>query len=88
MYRVLVSSTFQNEYGHLDPESQSRIRNALEQLAEDPFTSRTHADIKALKDTEPKKYRLRIGRFRIIYAVVEKDIRVIELFSRGREYRL
>ena len=32
MYRVLVSSTFQKEYVHLDPESQSRIRNALEQL--------------------------------------------------------
>lgn len=88
MYRVLVSSTFQKEYGHLDPESQSRIRNALEQLAEDPFTSRTHVDINALKDTEPKKYRLRIGQFRVVYAVFENEIRVIELFSRKRGYRL
>lgn len=88
MYHVLVASTFQKEYVHLDPESQSRIRNALEQLAEDPFTPRTHADIKALKDTEPKKYRLRIGQFRVVYAVFENEIRVIELFSRKRGYRL
>ena len=87
MYRVLVSSTFQKEYGHLEPESQSRIRNALEQLAEDPFTSRTHTDMKALNDTEPEKYRLIIGRFRVVYAVFENEIRVIELFSRKRGYR-
>lgn len=88
MYRVLVSSTFHKEYHSLDPESQTRIRNTLERLAKDPFTSRTHADIKVLRDTDPKKYRLRIGRFRVVYAVAENDVRVIELFSRERGYRL
>jgi len=88
MFRVQVSSTFEKEYHSLDPESQTRIKNALERLAKDPFTPRTHADIKLLKDTDPKKYRLRIGRFRVVYAVVENDVRVIELFSRERGYRL
>ena len=44
--------------------------------------------MKALKDTEPKKYRMRIGQFRVVYAVFENEIRVIELFSRKRGYRL
>jgi mRNA-degrading endonuclease RelE of RelBE toxin-antitoxin system len=55
MYQVRVSSTFQKEYHSLDPESQTHIKTALERLAKDPSTPRTHTDIKLLKDTDPEK---------------------------------
>jgi mRNA interferase RelE/StbE len=88
MYRVLVSSTFQKEYRKLNPEIKIRVKKALEQLSEDPFTPRTHADIKPLKDTNPPKYRVRIGDYRVVYAVIENDVKVLEIFFRGREYRM
>ncbi|MDD1709712.1 MAG: type II toxin-antitoxin system RelE/ParE family toxin [Methanoregulaceae archaeon] len=88
MCRILVSSTFRKEFLAIDTDSQRRIRQALEMLGDDPFTSRSQVDIKPLKDTDPKKYRLSIGTFRIVYTEIENEVRVIEVFSRNRGYRL
>lgn len=88
MYSILVSATFRREFLAIDPESQRRIRQALVLLGEDPFTSRPRVDIRPLQDTDPKKYRLRIEKFRIVYTVTEREVWVIEIFSRNRGYRL
>jgi len=53
-------------------EEQQRVRQGLTALGEDPFTPRSGADIKPIQQTVPKKYRLRIGEFRIIYSI-EKE---------------
>ena len=87
MYKVLVSRTFQRQFRNLPEKIQSRIRNGLKELESDPFRPRPNADIKALKDTNPQKYRLRIGNYRIIYTVEDDTVKVIEVFIRGRGYR-
>jgi mRNA-degrading endonuclease RelE of RelBE toxin-antitoxin system len=84
MYRILVSGTFQSQFGSFSHEEQIRIRNGLPVLAEDPYTPRSGADIKPLQQTVPKKYRLRIGDFRIIYAIQDNDVKIIETFRRGQ----
>jgi len=87
-YTILVSKTFQKQFHSLENNVQERIISALKTLEDDPFHSRSGTDMKKLSHTEPTKYRLRVGNYRIIYTVEEKTIKVIEVFKREREYRL
>ncbi len=87
-YTILVSKTFQKQSHSLENNVQERIISALKTLEDDPFHSRSGTDIKKLSHTEPTKYRLRVGNYRIIYTVEEKIIKVIEVFKRERGYRL
>jgi mRNA interferase RelE/StbE len=86
MYSVLVSRTFEKQFHAIEEDARSRIRKALEGLSSDPFTPRPGMDIKALTATSPKKHRLRVGNYRIVYAVEDKTVRVIEVFIRGKGY--
>ena len=87
-YTILVSKTFQKQFHSSENNVQERIISALKTLEDDPFHSRSGTDIKKLSHTEPTKYRLRVGNYRIIYTVEEKTIKVIEVFKRERGYRL
>jgi mRNA interferase RelE/StbE len=84
-YTILVSRTFQKQFHSLENNVQERIASALKTLKDDPFRPRG-ADIKKLSRTEPTKYRLRVGNYRIIYAVEHKTVKVIEVFKREKGY--
>lgn len=86
-YTILVSRTFQKQFHSLENNVQVRIKSALKTLEGDPFHSRSGTDIKKLSHTEPAKYRLRVGNYRIIYAVEHKTVKVIEVFKRGKGYK-
>ena len=66
-YKIFVSRAFQKKFYKIQKNIQKSIRIILKELEEDPFNSRANCDIKLLKDTKPKKYRLRIGDYRVIY---------------------
>jgi mRNA-degrading endonuclease RelE of RelBE toxin-antitoxin system len=83
---VLVSKTFQKDFYRLSVETQKQIRNALLELQNDPHTCRPHCDISILKDTKPRKYRLRVDNYRIIYCIQKNDVRVIYLIKREVGY--
>jgi len=63
------------------------VNKALVELEDDPFKSRSGADIKALKNTKPQKHRNRVGDYRIVYLVDKNMMKVIGIFQRGRGYR-
>ncbi len=86
VYTVLVSGTFQKSFRKLPKNMQDKIRKHLQELKEDPVTSRPHCDLKVLQDTDPKKHRLRIGDYRIIYSIDNKRVNVIELIKREVGY--
>ncbi|MBI4393813.1 MAG: type II toxin-antitoxin system RelE/ParE family toxin [Euryarchaeota archaeon] len=65
---------------------QRNIRKALVQLADDPLTSRPGVDVKRLQATKPPKNRLRAGRYRVVYVVAGKEVRVLEVFAREKGY--
>jgi len=88
MYRILISKTFQKQFHSLSIEEQQRIRHGLTTLGEDPYTPRSGADIKPIQQTIPKKYRLRIGEFRIIYTIEKDNVMIIEVFRREQGYSL
>ena len=86
MYHVTVSETFQKQYSNVDKKLQKRIKEKLQNLKSDPFSSRSGADILPVKGTNPQKYRVRVGDYRIIYCVEKDTIKVIEMFPRGKGY--
>nr|NNM91629.1 type II toxin-antitoxin system RelE/ParE family toxin [Bacilli bacterium] len=65
-------------------QTRQRLRNALIQLAEDPFTN---PNVKRLKGTD-SMLRLRVGDFRIVFSIEEQKllILVIAIGSRGDVY--
>lgn len=87
MHTVFVSATFQKQFKALQNDLQKRIKSALKKLEENPFQPRPNADIIALTGTTPQKHRLRIGDYRIIYLIEGENVKVIEVFRRGRGYR-
>ena len=87
MRAVLASRTFEKQFRKLQRGEQDRLRKAWRALAEDPHTPRVGADIRPLQGTEPPKYRIRVGEWRIIYVVEDEEVKMIDLFRRGRGYR-
>lgn len=85
-YTVLVSRTFQRDFQQLPTDLQKQIRNSLKEIQNDPYTSRSRCDIKQLKDTKPKKYRLRVGEYRIIYLIEKNEVKVVTLLKREVGY--
>ncbi|MEF8836112.1 MAG: type II toxin-antitoxin system RelE/ParE family toxin [Candidatus Thermoplasmatota archaeon] len=88
-YQILISTTFQKQLERLDDQLKKRVKDSLEELEEGPYEPRSGADIKKLSGTDPTKYRLRIGDYRVIYTVDESDkaVKVIEGLKRGKGYR-
>jgi len=85
-YKVFVSRTFQKKIYLYQKSIQNSLRKTLKELEKDPYKSRPNCDIKILKDTRPKKRRLRFGNYRIIYVVENKEIKIIDLFKREAGY--
>jgi len=87
MFRVTLSETAARQLRKLPIGTRARIVKGLRVLGEDPFRPRPKADIRVIEGTSPRKYRIRIGDYRAIYAVVEREVKVVEIFVRGRGYR-
>ena len=83
---MLVSKTFQRKFQQLQKNFQNQIRKSLKELQNGPITSRSNCDIKSLTDTRPKKYRLRVGNYRVIYIIENKEVKVIDLIKREVGY--
>ncbi|MFQ5552317.1 MAG: type II toxin-antitoxin system RelE/ParE family toxin [Thermoplasmata archaeon] len=86
-FRILISETARKYLEDLSSGDRERIIQRLRVLEEQPHRRRSGADIKQLVGTSPPKYRLRIGPFRAVYSIVEQEVRIIDIFRRGRGYR-
>jgi len=86
-FRVTLSETTARQLRKLPSDQRNRIVRGLRVLEEDPFRPRPKADIRPIEGTDPKKYRIRIGEYRAVYAVIGRDVKILEVFTRGRGYR-
>jgi mRNA interferase RelE/StbE len=87
-YKILVSLTAVKQLRALDTRLKNRVKKALASLAEDPFLNRSGVDIKQLHGSEnPVLYRLRVGDYRAIYAVVGKQVKITEILHRRKAYK-
>jgi mRNA interferase RelE/StbE len=76
-YRPAVESALER----MDPSIRSRLREALERYA-----STGHGDVRPLHGEFRGLYRLRVGKWRVIFALEGELIRVISIDNRGQAY--
>jgi len=86
MYEVVLSERAESYYRKLPSDIQRRINKAIDTLEVNPLTG---SNIKKLTGTLKGLYRYRLGRLRIIYQVVESELKVlvIEIGPRGDIYK-
>jgi len=70
-YLLDVSPAAQDEVRRLPGHIRQRVRRTIRSLADDPRPPRSRQLNFALSDAEPR--RLRVDRWRIVYAVIETD---------------
>ncbi len=76
MYQLRLEKRARKTLEKISEPVKSRIINALEEMAQDPFSG----DIRALQGEWKGFYRRRVGDFRIIYSV-DSDIKVVSVES-------
>jgi mRNA-degrading endonuclease RelE of RelBE toxin-antitoxin system len=83
-YKILVSESARKQLNYLQERERQRIRSNLKELEAYPRKRRARADIKKLHDVNPELYRLRVGSFRIVYAIIGDEARVTEIMRQGQ----
>lgn len=84
MLQVIIKPQAEREFKDLPRELKDRIYEELRKLSIDPFS---HHQVKKISGTE-RGYRLRVGRWRIFFALFskEKRIEVVDIFlKKGKE---
>jgi mRNA interferase RelE/StbE len=87
-YQVKLHRTVAKTLSRMNPKERSRVIRGLRILETSPYESRVGADIVRLKGTRGREdlFRLRIGDYRIVYAVEGRIVYVTDIFHRGRGY--
>ncbi|MBO2944424.1 type II toxin-antitoxin system RelE/ParE family toxin [Paenibacillus sp. F411] len=85
-YRVEFSNDAEKTLVKLDKPMIRRIFKALDLLCNDPFDA---PNVKRMKGSEEQIFRLRVGNFRIIYEIKDKEliIYVVRVGPRGDVYK-
>jgi mRNA interferase RelE/StbE len=78
-YRIEVSPTVQKTIRHFPGNIRQRVRRAIKNLAQDPRPPRSKQLDFPLAFAEPR--RLRLERWRIIYAVIETDVDLVAVVA-------
>lgn len=71
MYRVILSKSIQKQLDKLPKDIRSRILARLSNLEADPRPT----DVKKLKGRDA--WRVRIGDYRVIYEIYDRELQVI-----------
>jgi len=85
MYKLIFDKEVEKFLKKQDPIIRRRIRDALLELAENPYRA-TH--VKRLAG-RGRQFRKRVGDYRIIYEIVDQQlvILVLKVSSRGGAYK-
>ena len=73
---------------HMPPHEKRRMKKALRALGDDATGRSSRLDVKLLdlSDKLPRLYRLRVGMWRAIFAIRDRDIIVTRIFHRSEGY--
>jgi len=88
-YKVRLHREVAKTLERMSPQLRSRIVRGIRALEADPYQPRAGADIARLMGTKGREdlFRLRIGDYRVIYAVVEGIVYITDIFHRGKGYK-
>ncbi len=68
----------------LDKKTREQLKGKISSLIKNPFQK--HQDIKKMKSHGEDTYRLRVGKIRIIFQVIENKIKIVTVDYRGNIY--
>lgn len=87
-WQVRLSSTAEKYYDRLTMQMRQRVRKELEELSklENPME---HQSVKRLTGDLQGFCRLRVGKYRIVFAMIEetRTIAVVNIAPRGNVYK-
>lgn len=85
---MFLSKTAVSQLNTFNKKLKDRIKISIKNLENGPFLSRSGADIKKLvSKSNPPLYRLRIGDYRVIFFVIEQEVKVTEIIPRKKGYK-
>ncbi len=88
VYQITYQPHVQRLFKKMDKSTQVEILSELERLAQDPLH---HPHIKRLAGISEPGFRLRVGRWRVLYLLFHTNqiIEVIDIFMKksGTDYR-
>ncbi len=84
MYEIVFRTRFERSFKKLDKKVQSKILDSIDTLIDTPFD---HPHIRKIAGVRQHAYRLRVGKWRVLYLAIQKDnvIEIIDLFLKKSE---
>lgn len=85
-WRIVWTGSAENYYRRMEKAQQLKFQKAVRELETDPLASknvkRLHGELRGL-------HRYRVGRFRMVFRVVEesREVRILAISSRGDIYK-
>ena len=92
-YRITYGKDFLKDLKGIIKGGNKKIKNKVKEIAvelkKDPYRKRPKADLKLISSKKEAVYRVRIGKYRLIYQIDEKEkkIYLTMIFPRGRGYQ-
>ncbi len=85
-WQLTWTNTAENYYKRMEKAYQLRFQKAVRELETDPFASK---NVKRLHGELEGLYRYRVGRFRMVFRIIEGDreVRILAVASRGDIYK-
>jgi addiction module RelE/StbE family toxin len=68
---------------------KNKVKETVEELKSDPHKKRPRVDLKLISTKSEAVYRVRLGKYRLVYEIDEKEkkINITMIFPRGRGYQ-
>ena len=92
-YQIIYGKDFLKDLKNIIKGGNKRIKNNVNEivleLKSDPHRKRPKVDLKLISSKSEAVYRVRLGKYRLIYQIEEKEkkIYITMIFPRGRGYK-
>ena len=92
-YQIIYGKDFLKDLKNIIKGGNKKIKNQVNEiiieLKSDPHRKRPKVDLKLISTKSEAVYRVRLGKYRIIYQIDEKERRIYitMIFPRGRGYQ-
>jgi mRNA interferase RelE/StbE len=86
-WRIVLAREAASTLRRLDRPQRIRVRDAMDRLSQDPRTPAPGRDVRRLEGV-PGLWRLRVGRWRVLFTVddAERVVYVVAVRPRGQAY--
>ncbi len=81
-YEIRYSNEAVEQLRRLRVFDRTAILDQIEQVLRVNHTIVNKSRVKQLREPAPTQYRLRVGEFRVFYAVAEEAVLIIQVFSK------